>query len=175
MEKENLSNIIMNPTRMRIIQFLLLHKNATTAQIGEELNDISIASLYRQVKILEKNRLIKVVQENKIRGTVEKVYELNQEMPANGMPTMEQARQLVNGSLLTIMNEFNRYIDQNSVEEFQKGMVFLSTSTLLLSDEEFMEFTKRLGDVFNEVIYNKPGGGRKTRRITFISSPSEEA
>lgn len=55
-----------------------------------------------------------------------------------------------------------------------KDMLSLSTSTLLLTDEEFMEMTAKIGAVFNDYIYNKPEEGRKTRRFTLISSPCEE-
>lgn len=44
-------------------------------------------------------------------------------------------------------------------------MLSLSTSTLLLTDEEFMEMTAKIGAVFNDYIYNKPEEGRKIRRF----------
>ena len=34
--------------------------------------------------------------------------------------------------------------------------------------------TAKIGAVFNDYIYNKPEEGRKIRRFTLISSPSEE-
>lgn len=58
--------------------------------------------------------------------------------------------------------------------DFRKDMLSLTTSTLLLTDEEYMEMTGKIGAVFNEYIYNKPEEGRRPRRITFISSPCEE-
>ena len=71
MEKE-LTELIMNPVRMRIIQYLMIHPEGTAAQIGEELDDVSRASLYRNLKILLDAGALNVVNEEQIRGAVEK-------------------------------------------------------------------------------------------------------
>lgn len=174
MEGTDFAKLIMNPIRMRIIQYFMLHENATTTQIREELEDVPKASVYRQMKILEDANLILVVKENRIRGAVEKVYELNKQNPMGNQEDPKAAGlQLINGSLLRLISEFNRYFAKQDSDPV-KDMLCLSTSTLLLSDEEFKEFSAELGKVFNNVIQNKPGKDRKIRRITFISSPSEE-
>ena len=104
MEGTDLAKIVMNPVRIRIAQYLILHEQGTTAQIGEELSDVPKASLYRHMKMLEDAGLIQVVQENKKRGTVEKVYKLNQENPMGGRePGKEEIAQLIHSSLLSIM------------------------------------------------------------------------
>ncbi len=174
MQGEDIIKLIMNPTRMRIIQYFMLHENATTTQIRDELEDVPKASLYRQMKTLEDANLIRVIKENRVRGAVEKVYELNKENPMGGTEnSMKDALQVINSSLLSLMGEFNRYFTKDNVDPI-KDLLFLTTSTLLLSDEEFKEFTGKMGEVFNEVIQNKASKDRKIRRITFISSPSEE-
>ena len=111
MEGTDLAKIVMNPVRIRIAQYLILHEQGTTAQIGEELSDVPKASLYRHMKMLEDAGLIQVVQENKKRGTVEKVFRLNQENPMGGRePGKEEIAQLIHSSLLSIMGEFQRYL-----------------------------------------------------------------
>jgi DNA-binding transcriptional ArsR family regulator len=174
MQGEDITKLIMNPTRMRIIQYFMLHENATTTQIRGELEDVPKASLYRQMKILEDANLIRVIKENRVRGAVEKVYELNKENPMGGTESsMKDVLQIINSSLLSLMGEFNRYFKKDNVDPM-KDLLFLTTSTLLLSDEEFKEFTGKIGEAFNEVIQNKASKDRRIRRITFISSPSEE-
>ena len=42
----------MNATRQRIMQVIMIKKEATSAEIGEELPDIPRASLYRHIKVL---------------------------------------------------------------------------------------------------------------------------
>mgnify|MGYP001587574973 CR=1 FL=1 len=174
MQGEDITKLIMNPTRMRIIQYFMLHENATTSQVRGELEDVPKASLYRQMKILEEANLLRVIKENRVRGAVEKVYELNKENPMGDKgDSMKDGLQIINSSLLSLMGEFNRYFTKD-VADPVKDLLFLSTSTLLLSDEEFKGFTEKLGEVFNEVIQNKASKDRKIRRITFMSSPIEE-
>lgn len=73
-------DIIMNPTRNRIIQYLISHGQATTSEIALKLSDIPKATLYRHMNVLVKNKILLVVEEHKIRGTVESVYTLNRAM-----------------------------------------------------------------------------------------------
>lgn len=171
MNQQDFAKIIMNPVRQRIIQYLLLHEEGTASSIREELNDIPPASLYRHIKILHDAGGIEIVRERKVRGTVEKTYALAKN-PA-GEYSREGAARMIQSALFSLAASFSRYFAQEERDPM-KDMLSLSTSTLLLTDEEFMEMTAKIGAVFNEYIYNKPEGDRKTRRITLISSPSEE-
>ena len=73
-----LAEIAMNPARQRIFQYFLLHETGTVKEIRKELPDIPSASLYRHIKILADSSILMVVGENRIRGTVESVYQLNE-------------------------------------------------------------------------------------------------
>lgn len=174
MQANEITKLIMNPIRMRIIQYFMLNENATTTQIRGELEDIPKATLYRQMKMLEDANLIRVIKENRIRGAMEKVYELNKENLMSGKENpQEEVLQIINSSLLSLMGEFNRYFTKANADPL-KDLLCLTTSTLLLSDEEFKEFSGKMGEAINQVIKNKASKDRKIRRITFISSPSEE-
>lgn len=174
MKANEITKLIMNPIRMRIIQYFMLNENATTTQIRGELEDIPKATLYRQMKILEDANLIRIIKENRVRGAMEKVYELNKENPMGGKEnSQEEVLQIINSSLLSLMGEFNRYFTKENADPI-KDLLCLTTSTLLLSDEEFKEFSGKMGEAINQVIQNKASKDRKIRRITFISSPSEE-
>lgn len=172
--EQDITKAIMNPTRLRIIQFLILNETATTGQIKTVLTDIPAASLYRHIKTLELAGLINVVSENRIRGAVEKVYALNTESPISTEPDNAAIAQIINSSLLSIMGSFTHYLQKENSDP-QKDLLFLTTSSLLLNDEEFMAFTQKLSDAVSGYIHNKPEEGRKIRRFTFISSPCEEA
>ena len=73
-----LAEIVMNPARQRIFQYFLLHETGTVEEIRKALPDIPSASLYRHIKILADSSILMVVGENRIRGTVESVYQLNE-------------------------------------------------------------------------------------------------
>lgn len=73
-----LAEIAMNPARQKIFQYFLLHETGTVKEIRKALPDIPSASLYRHIKILADSSILMVVGENRIRGTVESVYQLNE-------------------------------------------------------------------------------------------------
>lgn len=177
-EKEKNSNnidsmvkIIMNPVRLRIVQYLIVHGTGTVSQIKEELNDIPPASLYRHIKTLHSAGYIIVTEEKKIRGTVEKTYVLNPTPMKE--PTKEDAEHLIHGMLLSLMASFTKYFAKEDADPV-KDMLSMSTSVMFLTDEELVELLTKIGEVFSPHINNKNTEGRKARRITFISSPNEK-
>lgn len=60
----------MNPTRMRIIQIMLVKGKVTTKLLADLCEDIPQATLYRNVNRLIQDGLVEVVGENKIRGVL---------------------------------------------------------------------------------------------------------
>ena len=170
-KEKNITEIILNSIRMRVIQYLMLHEKGTTSEIGQSLSDVPKASLYRHIKILAQADLIKIVEEKKVRGTIECTYEINKEAPLNSI-SERQAGQVINSALLSIMGSFHRYFEKETISPAE-DMLFLSSATLLLSDEEFKKFLEKIGAVYQEVLENQPGESRKMRKLTFISEPSE--
>ena len=73
-----LAEIAMNPARQRIFQYFLLHETGTVKEIRKALPDIPSASLCRHIRILADSSILMVVGENRIRSTVESVYQLNE-------------------------------------------------------------------------------------------------
>ncbi|MEG0692803.1 MAG: helix-turn-helix domain-containing protein, partial [Oscillospiraceae bacterium] len=102
----NVTKIVLNPVRLRIIQFLAIHNNSTVFQISNKISDIPKTTLYRHINILEQNNIIKVVSENRIRGTVEKVYSLNNEPPVDSSPADLSA-----SFLLDLLGKVSNYFE----------------------------------------------------------------
>ena len=166
---KSLADIIMNPVRQRIVQYLMLHGGGTVREMGEELSDIPRPSMYRHINILLDAGCIRVASERTVRGTVERRYELVQQ-PMGENPSMTEIGQLVQGTLMSIAAEFARYFAGPDAD-LQRDMLSVGASTLMLSDTEMMEFLQRIGGVINDYVKNTAGEGRKPRRICFISSP----
>lgn len=163
--------IIMNPTRMRIIQYLLLHPQATAGQMHEQMEDIPPASLYRHLRILTESGCIRVCETRQVRGALEKRYELEPSPIADASAADGAA--LIQSGILVLMRSFQQYFTHPDADA-KRDLLSFSTSTLLLSDEEFLAVMQKIGAVFEEVLGNTPAPGRKPRRLTFISSPCEE-
>ena len=165
-------DIVMNPVRQRIIQVLMIKKEATSAQILEQLEDVSRASLYRHIKVLLDAGVIQVVKEETRRGAVEKTFMLNETPPDTSQP--EDAYPLIQNALLHISADFARYFAQDNPDP-QKDLVSIGSAILMMNDEEYMEFLKQYGALIMKGMQNPPEEGRKPRKVTLISIPAEES
>lgn len=161
-------DVIMNPVNQRIAQYLILNKTGTVNDIGMELSDISKPSLYRHIKMLLDAGCIEVVEEKAVRGTVQKTYALVAQ--PLGDITQSDVAQLISNTLMSVMTSFMQYFSREDADP-QRDMLSVSSSTLMLSDSEFMEMLGKIGEVYNDYIRNKPGEGRKPRNLLFISAP----
>ena len=88
----------MTSTRQRIMQVIMIKKEATSAEIGEELPDIPRASLYRHIKVLLDAEIIVVVKEESKRGSIEKTYAIATKMPYED--TNQEYNSLIQSALM---------------------------------------------------------------------------
>lgn len=166
------ADIIMNPVRQRIVQRLLLSGQATVSEIADALPDVPRPSIYRHMKLLLEADCVKVVAKRPARGAVEKTYSLV-ERPAGLEPSNENMGLLINSMLMSLTGAFARYFAREDADP-RADMLSFSNATLMLSDEEYMEFLNRIGAVYNDYIHNAAAPGRKPRCITIISSPVQD-
>ena len=164
-----MAEIVMNPVRQRIFQYFLLHETGTVKEIRKALPDVPSASLYRHIKILADSSILIVVDENRIRGTVESVYQLNKD----AMATEDETGNAVQISLLSICASFARYFSSGNADP-QKDMLLFTNCTLRLTDEEFSDFLAEINQVAIKYMKKEAVEGSKTRQITLISAPTNE-
>lgn len=110
-----------------------------------------------------------VVGENRIRGTVENVYQLNQD----AMATEDENGNAVQMSLLSICASFAKYFSTGNADP-RKDMLLFTNCTLLLTDEEFSEYLSEINQVTVKYMKQETSKGSKMRRITLISAPTNE-
>lgn len=164
-----LAEIVMNPVRQRIFQYFLLHDTGTVKEIRKALPDIPSASLYRHIRILTDSTILMVIGENRIRGTVESVYQLNKD----AMTTEDENGNAVQMALLNICASFAKYFSTGNADP-QKDMLLFTNCTLLLTDEEFTEYLSEINQVTVKYMKQKSTETSKMRRITLISAPTNE-
>ena len=168
--KKDYMEACMNSTRQRIIQVIMINKEATSAEIGEELQDIPRASLYRHIKVLLDAGIITVVKEEVKRGSVEKTYAIAPQMPYSD--TNEEYNSLIQSALMGLQGEFYRYFSGENPDP-QRDLLTVGSASLMMSDEEMMEFIRAYGDLIQRYMTNKPSEGRKVRKVTLVISPNE--
>ena len=164
--KTEIAEVFMNPVRQRIIQYLLVHEKGTVKEIKKELPDVPSASLYRHIKILNDSALIIVVEENRIRGTVENVYSLNRE----ALEVDDENGTAVQMSLLSLCAAFAKYFSSGHADP-RKDLLMLTSCTLTLTDEEFIKFLTELNEVATKYMSIPVTETSVSRQITLVSSP----
>lgn len=164
-----IAEVVLNPVRQRIFQYLLIHETGTVKEIRKALPDVPSASLYRHMKILADHSIIMVVGENRIRGMVESVYQLNK----SALQIDDANGEAVQTALLGFCASFAKYFASGHANP-KKDMLLMTTCTLTLTDEEFMEFLSEINQVAVKYMDIGMKEGSKTRQITLISSPTDE-
>ena len=164
-----IAEVVMNPVRQRIFQYFLLHKTGTVKELKKALPDVPNASLYRHINILSDYSILIVVGENRIRGTVESIYQLNKD----ALAAEDESGNAVQMSLLGTCASFARYFARGNVDP-QKDMLLLTNCTLLLTDEEFSSFLSEINEIALKYMKVKATESSKTRQITLISAPTSE-
>lgn len=168
--KKDYMEACMNSTRQRIIQVIMIKKEATSAEIGAELPDIPRASLYRHIKVLLDAEVIVVVKEELKRGSTEKTYAIATQNPYED--SKEEYNRLIQSALLGLQGEFHRYFNGENPDP-QRDLLTVGSASLMMNDAEMMEFITAYGQLIQKYMQNKPMEGRKLRKVTLVSSPGE--
>lgn len=156
----------MNPVRQRIFQYLLVHEKGTVKEMKKKLSDIPNASLYRHIKVLTDYSVITVVEENRIRGTVESVYQINKE--ALEVDDAEGAG--IQMALLSICSAFAKYFSSGQANP-REDMYMMTSCTLTLTDDEFKSFLGELNEVAKKYMTKPVTEESTSRQISLVSSP----
>lgn len=172
---ESKADLILHPIRMRIIQSLIGGARRTTLQISEIMPDIPQATMYRHLNKLLKGKIIEVVEEKKIRGTMMKVYILTEnggDVPLQDLNKMtsEEHMELFMKFVASLIGDYGRYLQQEHYDLEQDG-VSLRQLELHLSDKEYIELLHGMRAQMMQHIENEPNGERKRRNIVTIVIP----
>ncbi|HBF2786355.1 TPA: helix-turn-helix domain-containing protein [Clostridioides difficile] len=163
----DIAKLILNPARLRILQYIRLHGSVRTSDIVKYLNDIPRATVYHHVKILEENNMIEVIEENRVRGTIEKVYALKEYTTSMEGETFVA---LSTAFYAGLMQEMNEYFSRKE-QDHKKDNVFFSSALLYISDNEYESLLKSITDLLKPYIEQKPKLNLKLRKLSIISSP----
>lgn len=168
---------IFHPVRFRIIQRFLDGQKKTAKMLAKELKDIPQATLYRQLDTLVKADILTITEENPIRGTVEKVYALNQSntvLQADDVKKLSIEEHLQLFILFTagLTRDYEAYLSSPTID-FEKDGVGYRQIALHLSDEEFNNFIQDLQSVVGKYINNPPTADRKKRLFSTVLMPDQ--
>lgn len=161
--------IVFNSIRMRIIQFLIVHGEATTLDISKDLNEVPKTTLYRHIAVLEEAGIISVASTRQVRGTIEKTFTINPDA-LNGDDEIENAKNNAFTYLMGVYGDFYKYFNDEGAADYD-GRLFIKSHYMNMSDEEFDNFNEELMALLEKYENLGEGEGRLLRKISVISAP----
>lgn len=172
---DKIMECITNPVKCKLLLEIYSRGEATARHLSDTLGDIPQATLYRNLKKMLSDGIIKVVEETQVRGTVEKTYALafnfNEDFEtilAENSGTLYM--QVFTQYFLGFAKQFREYCKSPNIN-IKEDMSGFSLSHIYLSDEELTELMKDLSDVIHAAEKNTPKAGRKLRTLGLIVSP----
>lgn len=170
-------NTILHPVRMRIMQSLLGGKELTAQEISNRVSDVPQASLYRHLNRLLEAEVLEVVEENKVRGTMEKVYALSNQLETMTAKEVKEASPQEHfgfffGFLTNLLGDYEEYLQGENIDLEQDGVSYRQLS-VYLSDGELKNLLTEIRAIVAKVIENEPTTERRLRSITTIVIPKD--
>ena len=167
-----------NPLMCRLLFEIEQRGQATTKELAATYGDIPQTSLYRYLSRMLKDGILKVVEERRIRGVVEKVYALNVAIEINEKDLLssdaaERYYKLFSQFSVGLLREFQEYTEREGIDIANDGSGFWLTP-LYLSDEELDELAASLQTLINKHSNYLPTEERKLRNVAVIITPPKD-
>ncbi|BBG03774.1 MULTISPECIES: helix-turn-helix domain-containing protein [Pseudonocardia] len=169
----SLADLLHQPVRWRIVQNLI-GRPLTTAQLAQRLPDVPTTTLYRHVAVLVQADVLHVTGERRIRGAVERTYELNTAAADgdNTAPDRDRLRTMFTVYLAGLAGDFDRYLANDDVDPVRDGVSFRQAA-LWLSDEELAELQERITEAFAPFLEHSPADERTRRILSTVFLPAD--
>ncbi|MBE1486088.1 helix-turn-helix domain-containing protein [Plantactinospora soyae] len=164
------ADLFLHPVRMRILQALFDADPLTTAQLRDRLPDIPAATMYRQIAVLADAGVLEVVDEKRVRGTVERSYRVRDEHAvidpaARSAMTREDHQRAFTTFSASLMGDFHRYLAHEDADPTYDGVAYRQAA-VWLTREEFAAMVEEI----EHAVVSRIGGTRDGDRIRHVVS-----
>jgi hypothetical protein len=167
--------LINHPVRARLI-LAIMGRALTTQQIATLLPDIPRTSLYRHIRELAEADVLMVVDERRIRGTLERTYAVR---PRTTLLTSqelanthhEEYLQLVTSFLGAMTHVYQEYLARREDELHRE--VMSRNVPLYLTADEFQTLKQQLLDLIEPLQANERTPERRRRIIGLLGVPDQ--
>jgi DNA-binding transcriptional ArsR family regulator len=175
---EKRSDLILHPLRLRIL-VALSGRELTSQQLAEQMSDVPQATLYRHLNRLAGAGLLKVVAERRVRGTVEKVYTLDEAQSTLTPEEMASASpddhlRYFTTFAASLIGDYQRYLAHTPLVDPVADAVGYHKLNLELSDQEAEALGQALGNALLPFMDLPPAANRRRRLFSIILMPDEQ-
>lgn len=175
--EQKLMDCFTHPIKCKLLLELYSLRRATAKELAKVYADIPQATLYRHLKHMTEDGVLKVVEETQVRGMIEKTYAPAFSLEADELDmTGENAgsayMQMFMQYILGFIRRFQEYTGKQSID-IARDMSGFSLAPIYATDEELRQAMAACSEIILPLYKNKPGSGRKPRTLGMIISPPE--
>ena len=184
MKKEQTSannrlELVIHPVRLRIIS-ALGNRKLTSGNLAEQLPDVPQATLYRHIKRLEQGGIIDVVETHHIRGTLEKVYALDDPAKVNFTEddirnlTPEDHERFFTSFIAALLHQFSHVTEAAEKRPELLGRLGYHTNTITMDPGDLPRLQKELEELlqrFTDKAGSKSSAGPADFTLSTIFLP----
>ncbi len=170
-------DLLLHPVRLRILRTFLDGHPATTAQLRERLPDIPPATMYRHVAALAAAGVLEVLDERRIRGTVERTYRVSWQGAEIGPAdrasmTLDDQRRAFTAFVSGLLADFDQYLTHEPADPTADGVTY-QQAAVWLTDTEMAELLADMRATVTSRMGREPGEDRTRRMISLVAMPAE--
>lgn len=172
------ADLLLHPVRLRIVKAFLGDRALTTAQLAAELEDVPPGSLYRHVTLLTRAGVLQVVAERRLRGAVERTYNLRLYAARIGTDeakamTPDEHAQAFMVYIAGLLADFDRYLASGTLDPVRDGADY-RVGAMWLTDAELVDFLNDFAAIAQPRLANAPRKGRRRRMLYGVLLPAPE-
>jgi len=172
-----MTELVLNPLRLRVIHAVLDGLPFTTTQLCERLPDVSKATVYRQVAVLAEAGLLEVDSEQRVRGAVERTYRLHPARTALDLETIaamttDDHQRGFAAAIAALLAEFDVYLERKGADPLADSVSYRQFS-IWLSDEEKSALVNDLTITLRALMANRPTPERRRHMLSTILFPTD--
>lgn len=172
---EKLMDCFTNPVKCKLFLEIKSKGRVTAKQLAKTYSDIPQATLYRYLNRMLSDGILKVTEENKVRGTIEKVYAVEFGLFSDIQKMLmgnsgEAYMQMFTQYMIGLLSEFKGYAFRKNIDILHDGSGF-STVPFYATMDELEEALKKVTEIIEPLKNNKPRQGRRMRSLALIVTP----
>lgn len=179
MTAKTILDVLVHPTRMRIVRAFAGAPERTVHDLAEGLDDVPPATLYRHLNRLTEAGILTVVSEVRVRGGMERTYRID---PGATKVSAEHIRAIDPETLqkyfsvfvASLLEDFGRYMRAGDANVVRDDVHYLQIP-MLATPEEFADFLQELSVVINKFVGRGPAKRRIRRTVSIVTLPERPA
>lgn len=154
------------------------NSNLSVKDLRLVLPDVPQTTLYRHVKKLYQEDILKIVEEKQIRGSVEKIYSLNVELKKNDIDDLkstspESYYEMFSEFTLGLLTEFSDYSKNKDADVLKDGSGF-SLVPIYATTEELTEYGKAINKILEPALIRKSESQNRHNVAIVLTPPRKD-